>query len=108
LTGGLVRSNEYISSLFPEPLPRSRRAAVRQQVWGEFFGLLIQGVREKLGRSSEEAARLAGITASEWEAMKTGRVPQTREQLAALAGALEIDWSGMASLALLCRQAWRR
>ena len=97
-----------MSSMFPAFLPRSSRAAFQRQVWSEFFGQLVQGVREKLGRSIEEAARRADMTASEWEAIEAGRVPRTREQLVAMAGALEVEWSGMASLAVLCRQAWGR
>jgi transcriptional regulator with XRE-family HTH domain len=97
-----------MSNMFPASLPRSSRAVYQRQVWGQFFGQLIQGVREKRGSSIEETARQAGMAASEWEAIEAGRVPQTREQLAAMAGALQVEWVGMASLAVLCRQAWGR
>jgi transcriptional regulator with XRE-family HTH domain len=70
--------------------------------------MLIQGVREEKGRSIEETARLAGMTVSEWEEIEAGRMPSTREQLAVMADALEVDWNGMASLAVFCRQAWGR
>ena len=72
-------------------LPRSSRAAFQRRVWGEFFGQFIQGVREKLGHSIEETARRAGMTASEWGAIEAGRAPRTREQLVAMAGALEVE-----------------
>ena len=97
-----------MSSLFPAFFPRSSRAAFRRRSWGEFFGILIQGVREEKGRSIEETARRAGMTASAWEAIEAGRVPRTREQLVSMAGALDMDWDGMATLAVLCRKAWGR
>jgi len=97
-----------MSNLFPASLPRSSRAAFRRQSWGEFFGMLIQGVRQEMGRSTEETARRAGMTASAWEAIEAGRVPRTREQLVSMAGALDMDWDGMATLAVLCRKAWGR
>jgi transcriptional regulator with XRE-family HTH domain len=97
-----------MSSMFPASFPRSSRAAFQRQVWAEFFGLLIQGAREEKGRSVEETARLAGMTVSQWEEIEAGRVPSTREQLVSMASALEVDWNGMASLAVLCRQAWGR
>jgi transcriptional regulator with XRE-family HTH domain len=97
-----------MSSMFSASLPRSRRAAFQRQAWGEFFGMLIQDVREKKGRSIEDTARRAGMKATEWEAIEAGKVPSTREQLVSMAGALDVDWDGMASLAVLCRQAWGR
>jgi len=60
------------------------------------------------GRSIEETARRAGMTASGWEAIEAGRVPRTQEQLVGMAGALEVEWIAMASLVVLCRQAWGR
>jgi transcriptional regulator with XRE-family HTH domain len=97
-----------MSIMFPASFSRSRRAAFQRQVWGQFFGMLIQGAREEKGRSIEETARLAGMTVSEWEEIEAGRVPSTREQLVSMASALEVDWNGMASLAVLCRRAWGR
>jgi transcriptional regulator with XRE-family HTH domain len=97
-----------MSSLFPDSLPRSPRAAFERQVWGEFFGDLIRSAREQRSRSIEEATGRAGMTAAEWEAMEAGRVPGTREQLQAIAASLEIEWDAMVSVALLCRQAWGR
>ncbi len=97
-----------MSKMFSASLPSSRRAAFQRQAWGEFFGQLIQSVREEKGRSIEDTARRAGMTVSEWEAIEAGKVPSTREQLAAMADALEADWDGMVALAVLCRQAWGR
>jgi len=97
-----------MSSLFPEFLPRSSRAAYERQVWGEFFGDLIRSAREERTLSAEEASRAAGMAVAEWEAIEAGAVPRTREQLQAVAGGLAIEWDAMARLALLCRQAWGR
>ena len=73
-----------MSSMFPEFLPRSSRAAYERQVWAEFFGDLIRSDREERTLSFEE------------------------EQLKAVAGALAIEWDGMVSLILCCREAWPR
>ena len=67
-----------MSSLFSESLPRSAREAYERQVWGEFFGDLIRSARETRSLSIEEAARGAGISASEWESVEAGTVPRTR------------------------------
>ena len=48
------------------------------------------------------------MTAAEWEAIEAGQVPMTREQLQAVAAALDIEWGAMVSLAPFCRQAWGR
>ena len=97
-----------MSSMRRESLPRSPRSAYQRRVWGEFFGDLIRSAREVRSLSVEEAARRAGMTASEWEAIEAGRVPRTREQLQAVAAGLDIEWIAMAGLAILCRQAWGR
>jgi hypothetical protein len=76
-------------------------------VFHQFFGDLLRSVREERSLSLEEAGRRAGITASQWEAIEAGRVPTTLDQLQALAAGLDIEWSAMAGLAVLCRQAWR-
>ena len=95
-----------MSSLVAASLPR--RTACQRRVWAEFFGSLIQGAREQRGCSVEEIAPRAGMTAAEWEAMEAGRVPGTREQLMAIAEALEVEWIAIAGLAIICRQAWGR
>ena len=60
-----------------------------------------------LGRSIEETAQLAGMEAAEWSAIEAGnRVPDTRQQLQAMAEALEMEWLAMAETVLLCRDAW--
>ena len=81
----------------------SRFAAIRRRVWDQMFGQLIQGARETGGRSIEETARLAGMEVSEWEAIEAGYVPTDTGRLRSMAGALEMDWNRMTSLALFCR-----
>jgi transcriptional regulator with XRE-family HTH domain len=91
-----------------DSLSRSSRAAYERQVWGEFFGDLIRSAREERNRSIEETARRAGMAAAEWEAIETGTVPGTREQLQAVAAGLDLEWEDIVPVALLCRQAWGR
>src|SRR4051812_18390413 len=69
-----------MSSLFPQSLRHSSRAAYQRQVWGEFFGDLIRSAREERTLSAEEASRAAGMAVAEWEAIEAGAVPRTREQ----------------------------
>ncbi len=62
---------------------------------------------EAAGRSIPDAARLAGMELSEWMALEAGGLlPQTPEQLRAIAGALEVDYDWMASWVVLCWSAW--
>lgn len=97
-----------MSSMFPPSLPSSRRAALQREVWGRFFGGLIRKVREKDGRSLEEIAGLAGMTAAEWEALEAGQVPSTSEQLLSITDALRTGRPWMASIVFLCAGAWGR
>lgn len=87
-------------------LSRSPRNVYQRRVTAEFFGSLIRSARETRSLSVEEAARRAGMTAREWEAIEAGRVPRTREQLQAVAVGLDIEWIAMAGLAVICRRAW--
>ena len=61
-----------MSNAYAVSSPSSRRA-FRRQVWGQIFGEFIRGIRERDGHSAEEAAQLAGMKASEWEAVEAGR-----------------------------------
>ncbi len=97
-----------MSMLFLSSLPSSRRATLERQAWGRLFGSLIQGVREKDGRTLEEIARQAGMTVAEWEALEAGQVPSTSEQLCSITNALGTSRSGMASVVFLCAGAWGR
>jgi transcriptional regulator with XRE-family HTH domain len=69
---------------------------------------MIRSAREDKGLSIEKTAPRAGMTTARWEAMEEGQVPGTREQLAAIAEALEADLDAIVALAVLCRQAWGR
>jgi Helix-turn-helix domain len=81
--------------------------AVRRLVWGRFFGLCIGRTREATGRSVEEAALLAGMEASKWAAVEAGYVPEP-EKLRPMADALEIGYDRIATMAVLCRDAWEQ
>jgi transcriptional regulator with XRE-family HTH domain len=80
----------------------------RRLVWGRLFGSCIENVREAGGRSVEEAAHLAGMEASEWAAIEAGHVPGSTARLRSMAGALELGYEKIASLAGLCRGAWEQ
>jgi transcriptional regulator with XRE-family HTH domain len=86
----------------------SRLSAIRRRTWGELFGQFIQSSREKKCRSVEEAARLAGMETSRWEAIEAGQVPTTLEQLHSIAAALDMDGAEMRTLVVFCREAWGR
>jgi hypothetical protein len=54
-----------------------------------------------------DPARLAGMELSEWLALEAGALlPQTPEQLRAIAGALEMDYNRLAGFVRLCWSAW--
>jgi transcriptional regulator with XRE-family HTH domain len=86
----------------------SRLSAIRRRTWGKLFGRFIQSAREKESRSVEEAARLAGMETSRWEAVEAGQVPSSLEQLLSIAAALNMDRAEMRGLVVLCREAWGR
>lgn len=75
--------------------------------WSRFFGKFIESGREKAGLSIEQAATLAGMGAEEWTAIEAGAsLPTTRQQFRSIADALNIEWSLMTRIVLMCRQAW--
>lgn len=84
----------------------SRPASIRRRVWSEMFGRFIRSAREKKGRSIEEAARLAGMTVAEWEAVEAGQVPEGWTQLRPMAEALGMSYGEMGMLVLFCQGAW--
>lgn len=51
----------------------------------------VQERRRELDLTVEQAAELAGITSSEWQALESGWVPEDRAVLLAIAGALEVS-----------------
>ena len=80
---------------------------VRRLVWGRLFGQCVGKTREAAGRSVGEIAQLAGMEASEWAAVEAGYVPDPA-QLRPMADALELGYDKIATLAVLCRDAWEQ
>ena len=87
--------------------PSSRRGFTdfRRKNWGNFFGGMLCEARLERGRSVEDAARAAGMEASEWEAVEAGQVPDWAKACR-MADALGVDRMGIASLVLFCHEAW--
>ena len=79
--------------------------SLRKQIWGKQFGMMIQGGREKSGRSVEEAARRAAMEPECWQAMEMGKVPAWTE-LRPIAYAIDVPLNAMCSLVYLCSEAW--
>lgn len=78
-----------------------------QGFWSRMFGQFIQSGREKAGLSIEQAAELAGMSAEDWAGIEVGTwLPTTRQQFRSMAAALGLEWATMASIILMCRQAW--
>jgi transcriptional regulator with XRE-family HTH domain len=78
-----------------------------RRFWTRTFSTGIEKARNATGRSIEEAARLAGLELSEWMALEAGAwLPQTSEQIRAIAGALDMSYDRLASFVLLCWSAW--
>ena len=88
------------------PLPPTFLADYRRKFWGEMFGESIKASRERAGFSVEKCADLAGMKMSEWAAIEDGYVPQDTNRLRAMAAAMEINYEQVATMALLCREAW--
>lgn len=84
----------------PAPSSVSRRA------WRQIFGGMIRERREAIGRSLEEAARLAGMESSEWAAVESGHIPADPDRLRSMAAALEVRFDQLALLVYLCQEAW--
>ena len=71
------------------------------------FGHFIESGREKAGLSIEQAAYLAGMNVEDWSGIEVGTwLPTTRQQFRSMAAALDMEWSTMTSIILMCRQAW--
>jgi transcriptional regulator with XRE-family HTH domain len=86
---------------------RNDLAPMRRMVWGQLFGQCVGKTREAAGRSVEEAAHLAGMEASEWSAVEAGFVPGPAK-LRPMADALELRYDRIATMAVLCRDAWEQ
>ena len=89
------------------PLPSNSDSAYFQGAWSRMFGRFIESARQKAGRSIEQTAALAGMSAAQWCGVEAGAyLPMTRQQLRIVADAVEMEWATMAEVVLLCRQAW--
>lgn len=89
------------------PLPSNEDNQYFQGVWSRMFSAFIASAREKAGMTVEQAARLTGSTAGRWLELEAGTwLPGSKQQLHLLAAALEVEWSTMVKMVLLCRQAW--
>ena len=92
---------KMFKSLPPDQFPEQRR-----QVWGRLFGLFIQGCRNEVSLSVEEAAGLSGMEVSEWMAIEDGYVPQELNRLRAMSATLELTWDRLLNMLALCHEAW--
>jgi transcriptional regulator with XRE-family HTH domain len=89
------------------PLPSTAENEYFQSVWSRFFGRFMASARERAGLSVEQAAKLTGFGAQRWSAMEAGDwLPETRQQFHLVAAALDIEWSLMVSIVMMCRGAW--
>ena len=79
---------------------------IRRQSMGRLFAFCIQESRMSAGLSIEEAARLSGMSISEWMVIADGCVLQDISRLRAMAEALEVSFETIASMVLVCRAAW--
>ncbi len=67
---------------------------------------MIAECRCLAGRSLEEAAELAGMGFSEWEAIEIGHIPADLNRLRSMAAALSIRYDQMSLMVHLCQGAW--
>ena len=96
-----------MSMLFEALQPSTADSGYFQGAWSRFFGKFIASGREKAGLSIDQAATLADFSAAEWQAIEAGAsLPTTRKQLQSIADALHIEWTTMARIVTMCRQAW--
>ena len=74
--------------------------------WRRMFGIMIQDVRDFMGRSVEETAQLAGMEPSEWAAVEGGDIVVDPAWLRPMADALEIRFDQMQTMVHLCQFVW--
>ena len=89
------------------PLPSTAENKYFEGLWARMFGSFMASGREKAGLTVEQASALAGMEAEQWSAMEAGDwLPETRQQFQLVAAALDIEWSLMVSIVMMCRGAW--
>ena len=92
------------SSLASSVLRDSER--FRRGFWGMRFGEEIQFQREERGLSVEDAAKRAGLSAADWQAVEDGLAPDSWEQVCAVGKGLGEKRVVMASLVIRYGGAW--
>jgi DNA-binding XRE family transcriptional regulator len=92
--------------MFVDFLPLPHPGHFRRGVWGALFGEEIQLRREERGISIEDAAERAGLSIENWQDLEAGQVPESWEQLCALAKGLGEKRVVMASLVIRYAGAW--
>ena len=75
-------------------------------VWGTLFGEEIYLRRQERGLSIEQAAERAGLSSEEWQAIEYGHVPESWDQLCAVAEGLGEKRVIMAYLVIRYAGAW--
>jgi transcriptional regulator with XRE-family HTH domain len=89
---------------YASPAPAS--TDIFRDAWRQLFGSMVQEMREAAGRSVEEAARLAGMEASEWMAVEAGYITADPDWLHPMADSLGIRFDQLAPLVYICQGAW--
>ncbi len=88
--------------------PPASPQQIQRDAWRKLFGSMIAECRCLAGRSPEEAARLAGMESSEWEAVELGHIPADPNRLRSMAAALAIRYDQMCLMVHLCQGAWAK
>jgi DNA-binding XRE family transcriptional regulator len=83
-------------------------AAARRCASAKSFGENIRLARLNAGRCTEELAPMAGLTTQEWQAIESGQLPDTWEQVLLIAMVLRIGPKWMKHLRQLCEEATRQ
>jgi transcriptional regulator with XRE-family HTH domain len=94
--------------MYTESLDVNEIATIRHRAWGELFGAGIEEARKTAGLSVEQAAAAAGMESSEWVAVEAGHVPESWEQLRAMADAIDVPHDQIALYTFMCQEAWQR
>ncbi len=69
------------------------------------FARYAKNRREHLGLTAEEAAGQSGMEVSEWYALESGWVPDSRDVVQAIAATLRVRWTELETLAFMVRLA---
>jgi hypothetical protein len=89
---------------YASPVPVS--TVPLHNTWPRLFGIMVQDVREFVGRSVEEAAQLAGMEPSAWAAVEDGEIIVDPAWLHPMADSLGIRYDRMQAMVHLCQFVW--